>query len=377
MPSQLDRIARRVEDQARRRALELRRRNATATDIAQAMARIVSDAGMPDLWAAATLSEAERTYQWVADRTLPDAERRVVAGVVQRSATQFALVAAGLQRAVADAATRAIREGLPASELESLLANKFGKAEAHARTIARTALGAFDRADTVRQAEQAGVQKFRYVGPPASRDFCQHHLAASRRKTYTLEEIKKLNNGQGLPVLYYGGGWNCRHTWEAVVERKDYLAQRLLMHQKGGFRVHHRAVAADSGAPIGYVVATPLWEQREGPATRDGELRTAILLADAGHEVELDDATTQDALVDGKASEFKASKSAHNRTLERKLQEAKHQSSAVYIRLTQPIPEWGRAKEKAGRWLQGHSGRQLFIIHEYETPVRIEEIMPW
>lgn len=377
MPSQLDRIARRVEDQARRRALELRRRNATATDIAQAMARIVSDAGMPDLWAAATLSEAERTYQWVADRTLPDAERRVVVGVVQRSATQFALVAAGLQRAVADAAVRAMQERLPSSELESLLANKFGKAEAHARTIARTALAAFDRADTVRQAAMAGVKKFRYVGPGASRDFCQHHL----RKTYTLEEIKKLNNGQGLPVLYYGGGWNCRHTWEPVAERSDYLAQRLLMHQKEGFRVHHRAVAADSGAPnsgalIGYVVATRLWEQRESPATRQSELRTGGILADAGHEVELDDATTQDALVDGKASEFKASKSAHNRTLERKLQEAKHQSAVVYIRLKQPLQKWERAQGKAKVWLKLHVGRTLFVIHEYETPIRIEEVLP-
>ncbi len=38
---------------------------------------------------------------------------------------------------------------------------------------------------------------------------------------------------------------------------------------------------------IGYVVATPLWGKRESQATRNEELRTGIILADAGHEVEL------------------------------------------------------------------------------------------
>lgn len=230
--SQLDRITRRIEDQARRHALALRRRNAPATDIAAAVAQIVATAGLPELWASAARAEAERTFEWVRDRTLPDAERRLVAGFVARAANQFAMVAAGLQQAVADATTRAIREGLPAAELESLLANKFGKAERHARTIARTALGAFDRADTVRQANLAGVRYMRYVGPPASRDFCQHHL----RKTYTVEEIKRLNNGQGLPVLYYGGGWNCRHTWEPVIPKQYLLPELVYANGKHAMR---------------------------------------------------------------------------------------------------------------------------------------------
>lgn len=370
--SQLDRITRRIEDQARRHALALRRRNAPATDIAAAVAQIVATAGLPELWASAARAEAERTFEWVRDRTLPDAERRLVAGFVARAANQFAMVAAGLQQAVADATTRAIREGLPAAELESLLANKFGKAERHAATIARTALGAFDRATAARQAALAGVGRFRYVGPPASRDFCQHHL----RKTYTVEEIKRLNNGQGLPVLYYGGGWNCRHTWEPVPEKSDTVAARLLMHQKAGFQVLHRTERVP-GVITGYVVATPLWAQRESAATRRSELRTGITLSDADHEVELDDAPTQDALVDGNASEFKAPETFTDRTLERRLQAAKKQSPTVYIRLQQPIVEWDRAKQKAKQWLQIHPGRRLFIIHEYETPIRIEEITPW
>lgn len=144
-----------------------------------------------------------------------------------------------MQRAVADTVTRAIREGLPSSELESLLANKFGKAEAHARTIARTALGAFDRADTVRQAALAGAKRFKYVGPGASRSFCQHHL----QNIYGLEEIKRMNNGQGLPVLYYGGGWNCRHTWEPVIAQQRLAPEVVFPNGKRAMR--HLAFAQD------------------------------------------------------------------------------------------------------------------------------------
>ena len=92
--------------------------------------------------------------------------------------------------------------------------------------------------------------------------------------------------------------------------------------------------------------------------------------------MKLDDATTQDALVDGAASEFKQPRAFQVRTLEQQLKSARHQSPTVYVRLTQPLPEWERAKQKAERWLRSHLGRRLLIIHEYETPIRIEEITP-
>ena len=41
------------------------------------------------------------------------------------------------------------------------------------------------------------------------RDFCKEHY----NKIYTIEEIQALNNGQGLDVLTYAGGYNCLHWW--------------------------------------------------------------------------------------------------------------------------------------------------------------------
>jgi len=30
---------------------------------------------------------------------------------------------------------------------------------------------------------------------------------------YHIDEIEKLDNGQGLDVMTYCGGYNCRHMW--------------------------------------------------------------------------------------------------------------------------------------------------------------------
>ena len=56
----------------------------------------------------------------------------------------------------------------------------------------------------------SGVTKFRYVGNPVpERSFCQEHYD----KIYTIEEIERLDNGQGLDVMFFGGGYNCLHFW--------------------------------------------------------------------------------------------------------------------------------------------------------------------
>jgi len=34
----------------------------------------------------------------------------------------------------------------------------------------------------------------------------------------TKDQMRKLDNGQGLGVLVYCGGYNCRHSWSPVSE---------------------------------------------------------------------------------------------------------------------------------------------------------------
>lgn len=61
--------------------------------------------------------------------------------------------------------------------------------------------------------------KFEYVGAndKLTRSFCQNHIG----KVYTLEQIKALDNGQGLDVLTYRGGYNCRHFWAVVDDEQN------------------------------------------------------------------------------------------------------------------------------------------------------------
>jgi hypothetical protein len=60
--------------------------------------------------------------------------------------------------------------------------------------------------------------RFRYAGPgpgdPVIRPFCRDLMAETLAgRTWTLDEIEAMDNGQGLPVITCGGGYNCRHQW--------------------------------------------------------------------------------------------------------------------------------------------------------------------
>lgn len=90
-----------------------------------------------------------------------------------------------------------------------------GKTADYAQAIANTQLMAYGRTAKATKAELGNVNHFDYVGTLKSntRPFCE---ACLRQKSFTLEEIKNLDNGasQPKPVLYYGGGFRCIHGFE-------------------------------------------------------------------------------------------------------------------------------------------------------------------
>lgn len=94
---------------------------------------------------------------------------------------------------------------------------KRGLGDAEARTLANTALAQFDNATMFEFAKQAGIEKFKYDGVlhPNSRPFCKEHLG----KKYTLAQISKMDNMQGLPVSTSCGGYNCTHFWTPVITK--------------------------------------------------------------------------------------------------------------------------------------------------------------
>ncbi len=75
-----------------------------------------------------------------------------------------------------------------------------------------TATRQFDRTVTMETWTEAGINRFEYFGPKdnKNRPFCEDHVG----KVYTYDQILKMNNDQSLPVITYGGGWRCRHTFQ-------------------------------------------------------------------------------------------------------------------------------------------------------------------
>jgi hypothetical protein len=86
-----------------------------------------------------------------------------------------------------------------------------GRFKNYAATYADTALVSYDRRVNVQMWTAAGVRSLLYRGPHdiKNRPFCAAHVG----KVFTVPEIEGMSNGTDLPVLYYGGGWNCRHVW--------------------------------------------------------------------------------------------------------------------------------------------------------------------
>ncbi|MBP8975093.1 MAG: hypothetical protein KBG83_00095 [Bacteroidetes bacterium] len=109
---------------------------------------------------------------------------------------------------------RAIAAGLGANVLQKRLEEQSESLHEQLATLANTQVAAYNNLLTFKQAEESGTEQFLYSGPlsPSTRPFCRAHVG----RIFTKEQILKMDNGQGLPVLETCGGYNCRHSWVAV-----------------------------------------------------------------------------------------------------------------------------------------------------------------
>jgi hypothetical protein len=91
--------------------------------------------------------------------------------------------------------------------------------EANLNTELQTSLQGFNRSVVVGEAKELGFDLYLYIGPDdnLTRPFCNDVLSKDP-PIYTLDEIDSLDNEQGLAVITYGGGYNCRHQWRPVSE---------------------------------------------------------------------------------------------------------------------------------------------------------------
>lgn len=138
---------------------------------------------------------------------------------------------------------------------------------ANAETEAQTAVSRFNNLLTFENAAVTGTRTFKYFGPVSAitRPFCRAHAG----QVFTEEEIRKMDNGQGLPVSESCGGYNCRHYWIAVPDGRKT--------ENGGQRSEVR---------IGKQTFLMNDEQKQALFTRERSLWIQTPEASAGKNVE-------------------------------------------------------------------------------------------
>jgi len=114
---------------------------------------------------------------------------------------------------------QAVRRGMRSSDPDlamELVKSQSNVAKQHLRTTVDTAKAGITQAQKLKDIGEP--EYFKLVGPKLSaRSWCAEHVG----KIYHISEIQKMDNGQGLPVLYFAGGYNCRHRWVAVAHSES------------------------------------------------------------------------------------------------------------------------------------------------------------
>lgn len=177
--------------------------------------------GLPRLLERSVLQDAVREAQPLLNRFSSGYDQAAFARIAARTSADVATVANSAEATIVREVRSAFaRSGGPSTaDLMRALRPIEQRTRAQAFTISNTAAAAYDRAARFHDAAAAGVERFRYAGPPADRLFCLLRLKEAKQgMTFTLDQIRQMTNGQGLPVELYCGGFNCRHQWLPVTE---------------------------------------------------------------------------------------------------------------------------------------------------------------
>jgi len=119
------------------------------------------------------------------------------------------------QSAIRDALTSLSLE-TPAEIVFSDLNERLRRSTGRQLTEVKTRISQYGRGINAAAAAAADLDLWLYTGPidGITRDFCRPLV----NKVISSKQMTKLSNGQGLPVITSGGGYNCRHSWSPVTQ---------------------------------------------------------------------------------------------------------------------------------------------------------------
>lgn len=223
---ELSRVLRDLERELRTLATEALEGNRTALARAVRAARIrrqiqraIRAAGYEDLAETATAGRLDRLVAQL-ERLRGAAELAAFTTADQtrilalKELARLDLLGQGTE--IAQALWRTVAQGIfSARPIEALLedlAEAIDVELRQARTLYDTAISVFTRQVEAMKSRPDDV--FAYIGPAdvKLRPFCRARVG----KVYTKAEIDEMDNGQLPDVFRSGGGFNCRHVWQAV-----------------------------------------------------------------------------------------------------------------------------------------------------------------
>jgi hypothetical protein len=178
------------------------------------------------------ISELWREYYEESGVLFPDFDKNDFEKMSALYKVDFSKIKSGSREVIMNEIRRIARSGAGYDVLRSrLLKRSLGDAES--RTLANTSLAQFDNAMMFEFAQQGGIEQFKYDGVlhENTRLFCREHLG----KKFTIDEIRQMDNGQGIPVETSCGGYNCTHWWTPVIDdlSKRNVAVRKKKTQEG------------------------------------------------------------------------------------------------------------------------------------------------
>lgn len=193
------------------------RKEWSASEFKRQLSKFFKESGFLESENKALLLSAEKKFAALFITTAGAEVRRATAEIISKTGDLYKLVGQNVSNRMGSHIVRALREGLTTDQTTNLIRDKVVElADYQIRGIVRTSQTAFDTASVIAPAIDAGIEKFKYVGPKPERLFCSERID----KVYTLAQIERMDNHQGLSVLYFRGGYNCQHGWEPYFEIK-------------------------------------------------------------------------------------------------------------------------------------------------------------
>lgn len=114
--------------------------------------------------------------------------------------------------------------GGPADGLLDKIATKLDIRADQAETVSEAMIAGFERSLMVNQAKESGIELFAYLGPDdgITRPWCKHWVDRCGTPEEFEETADEWNREkQPLPVMVYGGGFNCRHRFVPLVTEEQ------------------------------------------------------------------------------------------------------------------------------------------------------------